>query len=233
MKKRIIARNVARNTAILAALSVVLAGGCIVSDHVATIVLQADGSAEWMRYLSNIRSTEAGAKGAEELRQFVAEFDARRDGDLQRVVEAGGEIVEARWLRREEPYASIAVARFPGASSMLNFFTIRGEKGEVVAAPRFILNGTRRKLSIEIPIPKDAAAGESAQPTLQTLRQEQASGISETRVIVAAGRIVDSQGFTVAADRRSALLEPAKVRELLQSRPEKLVLFLEWELADN
>jgi hypothetical protein len=68
---------------------------------------------------------------------------------------------------------------------------------------------------------------------MEQLRQEQASGISETRVVVAGGRIIASQGFAVASDKRSALLDPAAIQKLVQSATDKVEIFLEWELADN
>ena len=88
-------------------------------------------------------------------------------------------------------------------------------------------------MAVVITPPKDQKLGEPQKSTVRELRQEQANGISETRIVVAGGRIVDSRGFTVAADKRSALLEPSELHALLQSQPEKVELFLEWELGEN
>ena len=74
-----------------------LIAGCIVSDELTTITIQPDGSADWIRFQSNIRSTEQGAKGVQELQKFVEEFDARSNSDFTRITEAGGEVHEARW----------------------------------------------------------------------------------------------------------------------------------------
>lgn len=41
------------------------------------------------------------------------------------------------------------------------------------------------------------------------------------------------QGFVVAGDKRSCLIDPAQVDELLRSQPEQVELFLEWELGDK
>jgi hypothetical protein len=215
------------------AISLLLASalaGCIVSDQLTTFTIRPDGSAEWVRFQSNIRSSEPGAKGDEELKRFIADFDARRDPDVQRVLQAGGEIVEARWLPAEGRRASVIVAGFPGAVALEEFCTVRGEKGEVVARPRFTQDGKRRRFSIAFPVPKDVKRGETSERTLEGFRAEQASGISETRIIVAGGRIVGSQGFTIAADKGSALVEPARIEELLRTGCETIELFLEWEL---
>lgn len=210
--------------------------GCIVSDGLTTIMMNPDGSAEWVRFQSNIRSTEKGAKGAEELKKFVDDFNSRKDSDLARIAAAGGEIVEARWIRNIEPYSTLVTARFPTASTVEAFFTIKGEKDEVIARPRFTRNGTRRRMAIAIPLPKDeqAKADKSAEkvpPTLRELREQQANGISETRFVVANGHIVASQGFAVADDARSCLIDPTRIEELVRAKPENVELFVEWEVA--
>ena len=51
-------------------------------------------------------------------------------------------------------------------------------------------------------------------------------------MVVAGGRIVASRGFTVAADKRSALLEPSELLALLQ-KEQVVELFLEWEVESN
>ena len=220
-----------RTTTLLltAAATLVMVAGCIVSDQITTITVQPDGSADWVKFQSNIHSTEKGAKGANELKRFVEEFDTHKDSDYLHITESGGEVIEARWVRREEPYANLMTARFSNWTALQDFATFKNEKGEVIAQAQFTQNGNRRKLSLVIPLPKDEKSPEQAKPTMGQLRQEQANGISETRVVVAGGRLIASQGFTVASDQRSALLDPAKLQELVESGPDQVELFLEWE----
>ncbi len=56
-----------RKTALLstAAARIILIAGYIVSDELTTITIQPDGSADWVRFQSNIRSTEKGEKGTQ------------------------------------------------------------------------------------------------------------------------------------------------------------------------
>jgi hypothetical protein len=209
-----------------------MVAGCIVSDQITTITIQPDGSADWIKFQSNIRSSEQGAKGAEELKRFVEEFDSHKDPDYVHITDSGGEVLEARWVRREEPYANLMTARFPNWAALQNFATFKNDKGEVIAQAQFTQNGNRRRLSLLVPMPKDEKPKGEQTPTIEQLRQEQANGISETRVVVA-GRIIASQGFTIANDNRSALLDPAGIQKLIQSSPEQVEIFLEWELANN
>jgi hypothetical protein len=203
--------------------------GCIVSDEVTTITIEPDGSADCVRFQSNIRSSEEGAKGAEELKKFVAVFDAHEDEEYLRIREAGGEVREARWLRKAEPYANIMVARLPSARVLENYATIKNEKGDVVVRGRFTQMEKRRRFSIEISFPEEEKPKAPPEPSVEDLRKEQADGISEMRFAVSGGRIVESRGFTVAADRRSAVLEPKRILTLLQ-KEKKVEVFLEWEL---
>lgn len=207
-----------------------LMAGCIVSDRLTTITIQPDGSADLIRFESNIRSTESGEKGAQELQKFVEEFDARSNSDFARIAEAEGEIVEARWLRRDKPFANVVKARFPTAAALEKFGAIKNDKGEVIAPVQFTQNGNRRKISLLIPVPRDEQPETQAPPSHKQLREQQANGFSETRVAVAGGRIVASQGFVVAGDKRSCLLDVNQIAELLRSRPEQVELFIEWEL---
>jgi hypothetical protein len=210
------------------AASLALLAGCIVGDQVATLTIRPDGSADYVIFQTNLRSTEPGEAGARELERFVADFDANQDLESRRILEAGGQLVQAQWLRREEPYATVIAGRFPSVSTLLEFLTVKGGSGELAVQPRFTRNDSRRRLSFEVSKPRDMDLGEPASG-VQHFRNAQADGLSETRIAVAGGKILASRGFTVAADRRSALLEPNEIRALLRVQ-EQVELYLEWEV---
>jgi hypothetical protein len=48
-----------------------LMAGCIVNDELTTITIQPDGSADIVKFRSNIRSSEKGRKGEAELQRYV------------------------------------------------------------------------------------------------------------------------------------------------------------------
>ncbi len=205
--------------------------GCIINDELTTLTIRSDGSADWVRFQSNVRSTEKGEKGILQLKSFVAAFDAREDSDCRRITAAGGKVLDATWVRREEPYATLTTAKFPSAAALEKFCTFKDENGQIIAQARFIQTGNRRKLSLNLPANQKA----SLKPTLslKEFREQQANVISETRVVVAGGTIIASQGFVIAADKRSALLDPCQIDELLAAEAESFELFLEWELEDS
>lgn len=221
-------RNVIITCGVLAAL--LLAGGCIVSDSLTTITILPDGSADWVRFQSNIRSTQTGLKGEQALQKFADTFDARQDADMKRIVESGGEILEARWIRNQKPFATVVSARFPTSSALTEFFTFRDEDGDVVAQPTFTIDGRRRKLALSIMLPSNEDAAPTERPTCEDLLARDANSISETRIAVADGFIVASQGFVIARDRASAVFDNRRLDELVRQRPERLELFLEWDV---
>ena len=214
-----------------AAVVLSLASSCIVSDQCTTLTIQSDGGADWVRYQSNIRSSEPGEKGAAEMKSFADEFEGRRDSECARFLKAGGEIRESRWVRRQEPCATLVAGTLPDAKALEEFCTIRDEKGEPEQRARFVKEGQRRRLSATLRISKDdlPAAGASA----ERRRQDRANGLSETRVAVAEGRIVAARGFAVAEDKRSALLDVTELEELLRAGGGQAEVFLEWDLASR
>ncbi|MBI1311419.1 hypothetical protein GC176_08940 [bacterium] len=210
--------------------TLLLAAGCLISDELTTITIQPDGAADWVRFQSDIHSTEKGMKGELELQKFVSDFDSQQDADLVRIVEAGGAILDARWVRREKPYATLVSAEFPCAEVLEKFFTVKDEKGEVLARPTLTIEGKRRRFSISIPIAPDEKAETTAAPTAEEILARQADSISGTRIVVANGHIVKSQGFAVARDGHSCVLNSRQIDKLLHDRPARVEIFLEWEV---
>ncbi len=206
--------------------------GCIVGDELRTITIHPDGSAELVKVQSNIHSSETGAKADEELRRYAQEFDAKKSVDHVRISEAGGEVDESRWVRKEPPYANVIVGRLPSAAVLEKAFTFKGDDGKTLVAARFTQEGTRRKFSLQVTLPSEQDLNSTTEKSIEELRASQANGLSETRFAVVGGKIVDARGFAVAADKQSALLEPKAILELLKNR-RQIEAFIEWELADQ
>jgi len=206
-----------------------LVTSCIVNDELTIISILADGSADWVRFQSNIRSTEKGEKRVEELGRFVDDFEAQKDPDLDRLRAAGGKILEARWVRRQEPYSTVVTAKLPGSKALEEFLTIRGNQGDPAVQTRFTQDGSRRKIAITVQFPEEKLPERKALSAEDERRREEADGLSRTRVAVLPGRILGSRGFTVAADKQSALLDIQEIEALLRAGRGKADLFLEWD----
>ena len=222
-----------KNKVLLSAATIlILIAGCIICDEITTITIRPDGSADWVKFRSNVRSSETGDKRAQELRTFIEEFEAHTGSEFVRIAEAGGEVLEARWVESAEPYSTLIKARFPTAASLERFWTIRGEKGAVLAQARFTRASNRRRLSLIIPGSQEENSETREPITVRELREQQANGFSVTRIAVANGQIVASQGFLVAGDKRSCLMDPTQIDELLRSTTDEVELFVEWEVSE-
>jgi hypothetical protein len=205
--------------------------GCIVGDEISTITIHPDGSADLVKVQSNVHSSEQGAKGDEELRRYAQEFDAKKSADHVRISDAGGQVDESRWVRKEPPYANVIVGKLPSAAVLEKAFTFKGDDGKTVVAAHFTQKRMRRRFSLEVTLPLEQVLNSTPEKTIEALRTSQANGLSETRFAVAGGKIVDARGYSVAADKRSALLEPKAIIELLKSQ-RQVEVFLEWDVAD-
>jgi hypothetical protein len=205
--------------------------GCIVSDEVTTVTIRPDGSTELVKFNSNIRSTEQGGKGEEELRQYVEEFDARKNQDIVGIERAGDKVVDTWWVRREAPYSNIVSASLPDAAALEKWGTIDGEQGQLRLTTQFLRDGNKRKLSMSFLPPKDFKVDDIALASVKEARQKQANGISEFRLVILGGEITAARGWTVASDKRSALLALDQIAELLRSSPERIEVTLEWAVT--
>ena len=217
-----------------AALSVLITGGCIVQDQLTTLIIHPDGKAELVAYQTNIHSNESGEKAARELREYAKRFDAREEGDLKRAVAAGGEVVEARWVRREPPYASFYRVHLPSADALVRFCTIPGEDDGPVVEAEFTADKRVRRLSLLIASPEPPPDGKPEKTdSRESLHGELANGVNLTRVVLAGGRVRSCEGFTVAADGRSALLDQDAIERLLTVGAGTATLHIEWELPEQ
>jgi hypothetical protein len=212
------------------AATMALLPGCIISDEVTTVTIRPDGSADLVKFNSNIRSTEQGSKGDEELRQYADEFDARKNQDFVGIEQAGGKVHDTWWVRREAPYSNIVSAWLPSAAALEKWGTIEGEEGQLRLTTHFTQDGRKRKLSMFFLPPKDFKVDDIASPSLKEARQKQVNGISEIRLVVLGGEITASRGWTVASDKRSALLALDEIAELLRTSPDRIEVLLEWEV---
>lgn len=218
-------------------IAITILAGCIANDQITTWVIYPDGSAKFMKIESNVHSTEGGPKGEKELANYIAEFEAGRTGDHLRMKDAGGQLLESRWLNESEPRANVMVVKFQAAAALERAMSLQDENGHAVVTAKLVFDGSKRRLQWSVTIPQAESADTTPlepeqAPTYRSLRTAQANGISETRIAVTGGKIGDSRGFLVAGDRQSALLELSTVAELIRlGKP--FDLFLEWELTEN
>jgi hypothetical protein len=220
-------------TYLLAALVTLLVlAGCIVGDELTTLTVNPDGSAEYVIFRSNLHSTEVGAKADKEVADYKANFDARGNDEFARIEAAGGSIVATNWLRNESPMSSIVHARFPDVAALEKFWTVRSDDGRSQIATEFASDGLKRRLTVRVLVsPEENQPAEAPAPALP-VQQMLANGVSVTRLAVAGGLITGAHGFTVAADRQSAVVNNDEIADAIREGHGTAELYLEWEVAD-
>jgi hypothetical protein len=195
----------------LALVLILFAGGCVVGDELTTFTLNPDGSADLVVFRSNLHSTEKGEKGEKELAEYRANFDTQANGEFPRIRDAGGQVMLTSWVRARAPFSNVVHAHFPDTAALEKYWTVKDEEKRPLITTQFQKDGTRRRLTFRITVPEDNDQAPAASADVNQFRQALANGISETRFAVTDGGITTARGFTVAADRQSALLN-ASVR---------------------
>jgi hypothetical protein len=218
-------------TYLLAALVTLLVlAGCIVGDELTTLTVNPDGSAEYVIFRSNLHSTEVGAKADKEVADYKANFDARGNDEFARIEAAGGSIVATNWLRNESPMSSIVHARFPDVAALEKFWTVRSDDGRSQIATEFASDGLKRRLTVRVLVSPEE--NQPAEAPALPVQQMLANGVSVTRLAVAGGLITGAHGFTVAADRQSAVVNNDEIADAIREGHGTAELYLEWEVAD-
>ncbi|MCA9038640.1 MAG: hypothetical protein KDA91_26150, partial [Planctomycetaceae bacterium] len=144
---------------------------------------------------------------------------------------ADGEIIQSVWLRENAPFASVIKARLPSAESLEKYFSNPPEDAQFSMVGTFRQDGLQRKLTIRIHVPADQTGKSSAtSQSVSELLQESANGISQTRIAVANGTIIQAKGFIVASDGQSALLDVSNILNTLQSEGGNSEFWLLWKI---
>jgi len=213
------------------AVPLLLLVGCVIGDELTTLTIQPDGSAEYVILRSNLHSTEVGEKADKEIAEYKARFDARSDDDLARIEAAGGSVVATTWIREEAPMSNVVHARFPDASALEKFWTVRSDDGKSQIATQFTNDGLHRKLTVRVQMPQEGQESTAA-VDLKEYRQSLANGVSVTRIAVAGGSITGARGFIIANDRQSAVLNNEEVEAALREGHGTAELYLAWDVTE-
>ena len=212
--------------------SLLFVSGCIVGDQLTTLTVHPDGSADLVVFRSNLHSTEKGEKGAKEIAKYKADFEKRVGDDFARIVEAGGKITSASWVRDQAPFSNVVHAHFAGPDVLEKYGLVNSPNEIVQVTTKFHRDGAQRSLTVHITMSPDKLdVIRPAQQDAKKLRQRYASGISETRIAVIGGSITSARGFEVARDDQSALLSSAEITEGLLSGKGNAEFYLKWDVT--
>jgi hypothetical protein len=222
----------AKSYLLAALVTLLVLAGCIIGDELTTLTVNPDGSAEYVIFRSNLHSTEVGEKADKEVADYKANFSARDNDEFARIEAAGGRIVTTNWLRDAAPLSNVVHARFPDASALEKFWTVRSDDGRSQIATEFATDGLHRRLTFRVFVPPDENQPAASPPAAALpVQQMLANGVSVTRFAVAGGTITAAHGFTVSADRQSAVVNNDEIADALREGHGTAELYLEWEVG--
>ncbi len=208
-------------------------GGCIVHDQFTTLTINPDGSGELILFRSNIRSTKKGSRAESEIAEYRASFDAQTQDDFKRICESGARLEMAMWVREQAPMAHVIRASIPDAASLEKLATLGDGGSPISITPKFTITDTHRRLALQLTARSDHIPPPiSDADRLTQFNHARASGISEFRIAIPAGKIRDARGFTIAGDGQSALLDVDEISSLLRADDGDIEIFVQWEVSD-
>ena len=135
------------------------------------------------------------------------------------------------WQREVPCFHVLSSPNCPRRRRFEKFFSIEGKGDELRLTTRYSTNGSRRKLTMVVLPPPDFKLPDNSARPQNELQQDKANGFSETRIVVIGGKILASQGWTVASDKRSALLSVDEIARFLRNSPDRIELFIEWDVT--
>ena len=204
--------------------------GCIVHDQCTTLTIHPDGSGDALILRSNIRSTEKGSRAESAIAEYRASFDAQTQDEFKRIRASGARLETAMWLRKQVPMAHVMRVSIPDATALEKLASVRDARGTMMVQPEFTLSDTQRRLAFHVTVGSDSIPTPSPDADrLAQFKRARASGISDFRIAVAAGKIRDARGFNVARDGQSALLDVDELHALLHTGQGNAEIFVQWE----
>jgi hypothetical protein len=133
----------------LAALASCLAlPACIQKSDTRTFYLHPDGKVDVVMFLDDIHSSVAGPKGAEEEKQWLADFRKNATLELKQLRQTRAHAISARLLRAQPPYSAVIQASYGSIEDFGALFDIT--PGDPASRIRLTRDGAKRTLAIHV-----------------------------------------------------------------------------------
>jgi hypothetical protein len=206
-------------------LSLLLLPGCIVSDQITTLIIQPDGSAEVIVVRSNIHFRGNDEKREEEQEEYRRKFNDGEQFWFDRIQTSGGTIEETRWIKQTPPMANYLRGSLPNQEAVEKLLTL---DNNWKIQSNITTDGSTRTLKVTvIPPPDKKLSAPPADP--EKIRKKLANSISHTRIAIQNGKIIEAEGFMVADDGQSALVDEGAFPDRLWKENAGVELLLSWK----
>jgi len=197
---------------------------CVTGDEVTNYVIDPDGSVSFSIYRLNLTTDQTGEEAKKDLTNYIRELDERRGDLFTKLMKGNAKEVNVTILRRASPASGLITGQIPSLNDFAAYISEKDEDISLVCTP--ILRERTRGFLFKL-IRKPLK--EKAQPETATPR---ADSFDETRFALAEGSFTKAQGFLLAHNKRSALLDTETLLKMWNSQNPSITLSLEWQIPE-
>jgi hypothetical protein len=198
----------------VAAVVVLLASACLLTEVDSTLYLDPDGSLTWSVLEDGIVSDKQGEAGLLEEQEYLDAFETKQHGIAEMMFAMGPSTVETKMIRNERPYSTFTSARYPDVGE---FFQRMIDYGEERGRARLINLGEFNRLEIEIQLERERTstpAEDFEEKPLPILDRD------DFPFVLTGGEFVAAEGFEIAKGGQTALpleYEDEEIEEMLEA----------------
>jgi hypothetical protein len=205
---------------------------CVTGDEITSYVIDPQGSIEFSIYRHNLTSSEVGEDAQKDLANYIQSMNEKSDRLFAKLMAANAQEVNVALLRRASPASVLITGRI---RSLNDFAVYLSEKEDsehlIVCTPisKERVEGIQceliRKPSNE-KLPPDTV---TPQETQSDAAAPSAAPLNVTRFALAEGSFTKTQGFLLAPNKRSAVLDESTLSKMWDSGAPSITFSLEWQ----
>ena len=205
---------------------VFLLSACVTGDEITSYVIDQDGAVALSIYRLNLTSGEKKTEDAKkELTTYIRNLE-KKHGDLfKQLAKANAQKVNVAILRRASPGSFLITGRIPSIDDFATYLSEEDKDSRIVCTP--ISKERTHGLVCEL-----TRKPSKEHAPLQTATS-QANSFEETRFGLAAGSFTKAQGFVLADNKHSAILDTDALTKMWNSQNPTITLSLEWQVHET
>jgi hypothetical protein len=200
-----------------------LVTACVTGDDITSYVINPDGSVELSIYRLGLTSNEKKAEDAkEDLTNYIRDLEEMRGNLLTQLAKANAQEVRVAILRRASPASVLITGHIPSLNDFAAYLSEEDKESSFVCTPI----SRERTHGLECELTRKQSQGKAQIEAVMP----QADSFNATRFALAAGNFTKVQGFLLANNSRSALLD---VDAMMNSQTPTITVLLEWQIPET
>jgi hypothetical protein len=203
-----------------------LLSACVTGDEITNYVIDRDGAVDFSIYRLNLTSDEKKAADAkEDLSNCIRDLEQMRGNLFTQFAKANAHEVRVAILRKASPASVLITGHIPSLNDFAAYLSEEDKDSSFVCTP--ISRERTHSLVCELTRKpsKEKAQTEAVMP--------QADSFNATRFALTTGNFTKAQGFLLADNKRSALLDVDTIVKMWNSQIPTITLSLEWQIPET